>query len=322
MGNHIGRVRNKMRSVAITGATGLLGSHLANHYLSKGWDVFVLLKDEHSRTELSPKVNKVYGNVGVYADVAYFVEKSRPDYFIHLAAQTQAYDSIRFPYSTFHTNMIGTLNVVEALRHYKECKSIIVASSDKAYGELTKDEYFEDHVLNGVFPYDASKSATDIICNSYRVTYDMPIVTTRACNIYGTGDNNIQRLFPGIVKAYKDHKMFTIRNSGRDIREYIHVKDVVDAYDRILIYGEAINNIPSFNISSGERVTTLEIFEMVQNYIGNPILHEIVASDGFEIKKQFMNSDLLQEKTGWKPLRTIPGSIKEIADYYLGENNG
>ena len=308
-----------MRSVAITGATGLLGSHLANHYLSKGWDVFVLLKDEHSRTELSSKVNKVYGNINSPSDMNYFVAKSRPDYFIHLAAQTQAYDSITYPFETFYTNMVGTLNAVEALRKYGACRSIIVASSDKAYGELTKDEYFEDHVLNGVYPYDASKSATDIICNSYRVTYNMPIVTTRACNIYGTGDNNIQRLFPGVVRAYKDHAMFTIRNSGKDVREYIHVKDVVDAYDRILIYGEAINNIPSFNISSGERASTLEIFSMIQNYIGNPILHEIVESEGFEIKKQFMNSDLLQEKTGWRPTRTIPGSIKEIVDYYMGE---
>jgi CDP-glucose 4,6-dehydratase len=306
-----------MKSIAITGATGLLGSHLSNYYVSLGYNVFVLLKDEHSRTELSKDVNKVYGSINNKTDIDFFIEKSRPDYFIHLAAQTQAYDSIKYPYNTFYTNMVGTLNVLESLREYEGCKSIIVASSDKAYGELTNDEYFEDHILNGVYPYDASKSITDIICNSYRNTYSMPVVTTRACNIYGTGDNNIQRLVPGIVKAYQENALFTIRNGGRDIREYINVKDVVLAYSKILTYAETVNNIPSFNISSGERYSTLEVFNIVKNAIGEEVRYEIIESDGFEIKKQFMNSSLLQEKTGWKPENTMKDSMKEIVNFYM-----
>jgi len=306
-----------MKSIAITGATGLLGSHLSNYYLSLGWNVFVLLKDEHSRTELSDKVNKVYGSINSKTDIDFFVEKSRPDYFIHLAAQTQAYDSIKYPYNTFYTNMVGTLNVLESLKEYKNCKSIIVASSDKAYGELINDEYFEDHILNGIYPYDASKTITDIICNSYRNTYKMPVVTTRACNIYGTGDNNIQRLVPGVVKAYKYGEVFTIRNGGRDIREYINVEDVVSAYDKILSYGEHINNIPSFNISSGERYSTIEVFNIIQHSIGEKVNHKIIESDGFEIKKQFMNSSLLQEKTGWKPKRNMKESMNEIVAFYM-----
>ena len=306
-----------MKSIAITGATGLLGSHLSNHYLSLGWNVFVLLKDEHSRTELSPKVNKVYGSINNKTDIDFFIEKSRPEYFIHLAAQTQAYDSIKYPYNTFYTNLVGTLNVLESLREYGDCKSIIVASSDKAYGELTNDEYFEDHILNGIYPYDASKSITDIMCNSYRNTYAMPVVTTRACNIYGTGDNNIQRLVPGVVKAHKDGTLFTIRNGGKDIREYINVKDVVSAYANILTYAETVNNIPSFNISSGERYSTLEVFNIIQHSIGEKINHEIIESDGFEIKKQFMNSSLLKEKTGWKAEHTMKDSMKEIVNFYM-----
>lgn len=306
-----------MKSIAITGATGLLGSHLSNYYLSLGWDVFVLLKEEHSRTELSDKVNKVYGSINNKADIDFLVEKSRPNYFIHLAAQTQAYDSIKYPYNTFYTNLVGTLNVLESLREYKNCKSIIVASSDKAYGELINDEYFEDHILNGIYPYDASKTITDIMCNSYRNTYSMPVVTTRACNIYGTGDNNIQRLVPGVVKAYKESTVFTIRNGGRDIREYINVKDVVLAYDKILSYGEHINNIPSFNISSGERYSTLEVFNIIQESIGQEVKHKIIESDGFEIKKQFMNSSLLQEKTGWKPIHNMKDSMNDIVNFYM-----
>jgi CDP-glucose 4,6-dehydratase len=287
-----------------------------------GWDVFVLLKDEHSKTQLSDKVNKVYGSINNKTDIDFFIEKSRPDYFVHLAAQTQAYDSIKYPYNTFYTNSVGTLNVLESLREYKNCKSIIVASSDKAYGELTKDEYFEDHILNGVYPYDASKSITDMMCNSYRVTYDMPVVTTRACNIYGAGDNNIQRLVPGVVKAYRDDAVFTIRNGGEDIREYINVNDVVSAYAEVLKYAENFNDVLSFNISSGERYSTLEVFNIIQDAVGENIAHEIIEKDIVEITKQRMNSSLLKEKTGWKPQHTIKDSIDEMVKFYMDSKNG
>lgn len=308
-----------MKSIAITGASGLLGSHLSNYYLDLGWNVFVLLKDEHSKTVLSPSVNKVYGNVNNKTDIDFFIAKSRPDYFIHLAAQTQAYDSIKYPYNTFHTNLMSTLNVLESLREYDKCKSIIVASSDKAYGELKEDEYFEDHILDGVYPYDASKSITDILCYSYKNTYKMPIVTTRACNIYGTGDGNTQRLVPGIINAYKDNKTFTIRNGGQDIREYINVKDVVLAYANILTYTENFNDVRSFNISSGERYSTIEVFNVIKDSIGKDIAYEIIENNGLEIKKQFMNSSLLQEKTGWKPKYNMKDSMNEIVAFYITE---
>jgi CDP-glucose 4,6-dehydratase len=306
-----------MKNIAITGPTGLLGSHLSNYYLSLGWNVFVLLKDEHHNNQLSPNVNKVYGNINNKEDIDFFVAKSNPDYFIHLAAQTQAYNSIKYPYNTFYTNIVGTLNVLESLREYGNCKSIIVASSDKAYGELTANEYTESHGLNGMYPYDASKSITDIVCKSYKNTYSMPLITTRACNIYGVGDNNPARVIPGIVRSHKNKTMFTIRNGGRDIREYINVNDVVSAYVKILDYVENFNDILSFNISSGERYSTMEIFNIVQNAIGENITHEVIESDSVEITKQLMNSSLLQEKTGWKPQYTMEKTIKDIVDFYM-----
>jgi CDP-glucose 4,6-dehydratase len=317
MGNYYEQVRNKMKNIAITGSTGLLGSHLSNYYLSIGWNVFVLLKDEHHNSQLSPKVNKVYGNINNKNDIDFFIEKSNPDYFIHLAAQTQAYHSIKYPYNTLYTNIVGTLNVLESLREYGNCKSIIVASSDKAYGELKGDEYLETHSLDGIYPYDASKSITDTVCKTYKNTYNMPVMTTRACNIYGIGDNNLARLIPGIVRAHKNKTIFTIRNGGKDTREYINVNDVVSAYVEILKYAENFNDILSFNISSGERYSTIEIFNIVQNAIGENIEHEIIEKDSVEITKQLMNSSLLKEKTKWKPQHNMKDSINEIVSFYM-----
>jgi len=304
------------KNIALTGATGLLGSHLANYFIKNGDNVYVLVKDENYKSILSNKVFKVYGNINNKSDIEYFVQKSNPDYFIHLAAQTQAYDSLKHPYHTFYNNVVGTLNVLETLREYNECEAIVIASSDKSYGELEGKEYFEDHRLNGVYPYDASKSMTDIISNSYRQTYYMPIVTTRACNIYGIGDYNKQRLIPGIINAYNTNGIFNIRNSGRDIREYIHVDDVVCAYSKIIEHIVKKNEHASFNISSGDRYSTWEILKIIEDNLEAKVNINIVDKDSMEIKRQFMNSNLLKNVTGWYPERSIKKSIGEVVSWY------
>lgn len=305
------------KNIAITGATGLLGAHLSNTLISKGHQVFALIKDENSKSILSTNVTRIYGNISDKSDIEYFIQKSNPQYFIHLAAQTQAYDSLRYPYQTFYNNMVGTLNVLECLREYSLCEAIVVASSDKAYGELVGESYKEDHQLRGVYPYDASKSATDLIANSYRVTYNMPVAITRACNIYGIGDYNPQRLIPGVIASYLRRKVFTIRNQGMDLREYIHVSDVVSAYEHIIDYVATVNGESAFNISSGDRYTTLEIFNLIQEIVGNAIDSQILGGASLEIKRQFMDSSLLTSRTKWLPKQSILSSLDETVKWYL-----
>ncbi len=305
------------KNIAITGASGLLGSHLANQFVANGHEVFALIKDENSKSILSKDVTRIYGDISNKSDIEYFIQKANPNYFVHLAAQTQAYDSLRYPYQTFYNNMVGTLNVLECLREFSLCEAIVVASSDKAYGELVGESYKEDHQLRGVYPYDASKSATDLIANSYRVTYKMPVAITRACNIYGVGDYNPQRLIPGVVSAYLKKRTFTIRNQGLDLREYIHVSDVVSAYEHILRYVSAENEVGAFNISSGDRHKTIEIFNLIQDIVGEKIDSKIVGGESLEIKRQFMDSSLLTQATGWTPKKSMIECMNETISWYL-----
>ena len=302
---------------AVTGATGLLGSNLVNRLLQIGYEVNVLIKDESAKSILNKNVTRTYGDISDKHDIEFFIQKSNPTHFIHLAAQTQAYDSLRYPYATFFNNMVGTLNVLESLREYGNCSAIIVASSDKAYGELVGDRYKEQHPLNGIYPYDASKSATDLISNSYRQSYKLPIIVTRACNIYGIGDYNRQRLIPGIVNSYLKNTEFVIRNGGTDYREYLHVDDAVDAYIALLDYAEVKNDFGAFNISSGDAFTTLELFNLVQMEIKAPILHKIVNETTLEIMKQFMDAQLIKDETNWNPKHNLRDSIGEIVQWYL-----
>jgi CDP-glucose 4,6-dehydratase len=305
------------KNIAITGATGLLGANLANKLEEDGFEVYALIKDENSKSVLSNKINRVYGNINSKSDIEYFIHKSNPNHFLHLAAQTQAYDSLKYPYQTFYNNIVGTLNILDALREYANCNSIIVASSDKAYGELKSKKYTEDHQLKGIYPYDASKSSTDLISNSYRETYSMPIITTRACNIYGIGDFNKQRLIPGVINSYKTNNEFIIRNQGKDLREYIHVEDVVDAYIKLMKYAEDKNTHGAFNISAGEEFSTIEIFNLIQSSIGAPIKHSFAQGITMEIREQFMDSSLIQKETGWAPKQTLKNTINAITSWYL-----
>jgi CDP-glucose 4,6-dehydratase len=302
---------------AITGATGLLGSNLVNRLLTMNHEVNVLIKDENSKSILNTNVTKIYGDISDKHDIEFFIQRANPTHFIHLAAQTQAYDSLKYPYPTFYSNVVGTLNILESLREYGNCKAIVVASSDKAYGELIGEKYKENHPLNGIYPYDASKSATDIIANSYRKSYNLSIVVTRACNIYGIGDYNRQRLIPGIVYAHLKNLEFVIRNGGKDFREYVYVEDVVDAYLKLLDYAEKNNSIGAFNISSEDGYTTLDLFNLIQEEIGASIKHKIISEPSLEIVKQLMDSSLLKHETGWTPKYNMKNNIGEITRWYL-----
>jgi CDP-glucose 4,6-dehydratase len=305
------------RRFAVTGATGLLGSNLVNKLISLGNEVNVLIKDENSKSILDSSVTKVYGDISDKRDIEYFIQKTDPTHFVHLAAQTQAYDSLKYPYPTFYNNIVGTLNILESLREYGKCSAIIVASSDKAYGELIGKKYLESHPLNGIYPYDASKSATDLVSNSYRKSYNLPIIVTRACNIYGIGDYNRQRLIPGIVYSHLRKSEFVIRNGGRDFREYIHVEDAVDAYIRLLDYAETNNSKGAFNISSGDAFSTLELFNLIQTEIGSSIKHTVIDKPTLEIVSQFMDSKLITSETGWSPKYDLKNSIGKIVEWYV-----
>lgn len=306
--------------IAITGSTGLLGANLANHFVRMGHTVYSLIKDEQPTSILSKEVIRVYGDITNKVDTDYFVQKSNPNVFFHLAAQTQAFESLKYPYQTFNNNVVGTLNILESLREYRDSSAIVVASSDKAYGELTEDFYIESHPLNGVYPYDASKSATDLISMSYRKTFDMPIVVTRACNIYGIGDFNQNRLIPGLILSYLNRSEFNVRNSGIDIREYIHVDDVVEAYDSIITKGVHKDLPGAFNISSGDVFSTLDVVEAVSSLVPGGIEFRIESTNTMEIRRQVMSSQLLKSTTGWQAKRNLKSELPKIIDWYRSKS--
>lgn len=302
--------------IAITGGSGFIGTHLLKRLSSEGHDVWVF--DESSGAVFQKtSVEFVFGNINDFDDVDRFIARSKPDRVIHLAAQSQAHESINIPRYTIETNVMGTLNLLDSLRYHEFSKSIIVASSDKAYGKLNSNSYTEDHDLNGIYPYDASKSMLEILCRSYANTYNMPIATIRSSNVYGSHDHNTLRLIPGIINSYKNNTKFYIRNSGKDKRDYLHINDLVDAYIKVSEYVESGGKERAFNVSAQDVHTTLQVFGYMQNMLPEQVWHEVVHEKSSELEYQSVNSDKIRGLTGWNPQFKLKTSLPEIIDSYL-----
>ena len=152
------------------------------------------------------------------------------DTVFHLAAQAIVSIANRSPIETFETNISGTWRLLEACRRTPTVKQIVVASSDKAYGDQQNLPYHEKMPLAGVHPYDVSKSCADLLASSYASTYEMPVAITRCANLFGGGDLNFNRIVPGTIRHVVRGERPVIRSDGSFIRDYLYVEDAVSAY--------------------------------------------------------------------------------------------
>lgn len=281
--------------VLITGGTGFIGRHLTEFLGSKKYKVISL---DHKTFDVNNK-----------KQLFEIVKKSKPDYIIHLAAETIVGECYKNPYRTLKTNILGTVNVLEAARVLKNIKGVIIASSDKAYGK-TKRTYTEESALRGDHPYDVSKSSADLIAQAYIKTYNLPIIITRSANVYGEGDPHTDRIIPGIVEAISKNKILKIRSNGRYRRDYIYVKDVANAYYFLIKNFEKAKG-EAFNISSNENYSVLQLIKKIEKITGRKIKYKILNNAQNEIPYQKLNDEKLR-KMGWGNRDTIKGTIKEL----------
>jgi len=224
----------------------------------------------------------------------------------------------RAPLSTFETNVRGTWTTLEAARRSPTVRRILVASSDKAYGTQPVLPYTEDMPLHGQHPYDVSKSAADLIAQTYAKTYDMSIAVTRCANLYGGGDLNWNRLIPGTIRSALQGQAPIIRSDGTFVRDYLYVRDAVRAYmmlaqalDRPEIRGQA------FNCSTDEPVSVLEMTRLILRLSPHPRLEPIVLDEvKNEIKDQYLNSAKFHDALGWQPAWSREAAMVETMAWY------
>lgn len=309
------------KNVLVTGASGLLGSWLVEELLNYDAVVTSISLDD-SKDALMKSKNIIDKTENYYLDISNFddlekiVTKKNYDMIFHLAAQTQVTDALKNPLTTLRSNIEGTWNILEIAR--LNCLPVVSASSDKAYGNSEKLPYVETDPLKGEFPYEVSKSASDLISSMYKTTYDVNVLTLRCGNIYGGGDLNWDRLIPGVIKSFLKGDTPVLRTKGDFIREWVFVKDVVNAYIQAGISVlQKKNSFTAYNFSSGDSKTVMEIYEKISQSITGEIVEPKIELDSdFEIKSQELDSERIKQDLGIESKYSFDDSINETLDWY------
>lgn len=312
----------KDRNVLVTGCTGLLGSWLTEALADEGANVIGLVRDSVPRSRLNitgvlGRINVVRGDVEDYALLERTLNEYEVESVFHLAAQTIVTIANRNPISTFETNIKGTWNLLEACRRSPLVKRIVVASSDKAYGDQLKLPYDETTPLEGRHPYDVSKSCADLISRAYYDTYKLPVCVTRCGNFYGGGDLNFNRIVPGTIRSVYNGERPVIRSDGTLIRDYFYIEDGVQAYmmlaekmDNKAIHGEA------FNFSNEIQVTVKGIVEKVIAAMSSGLEPVVLNQASNEIQHQYLSAKKAREVLGWSPAFTLDQGMERTVEWY------
>jgi CDP-glucose 4,6-dehydratase len=311
-------------SVLVTGAYGLLGSWLVRALLERGARVTVVRRDEPAdsalrRMGLEASVNVVPGDICNEGLVARALAEYEIQSVFHLAAQTIVPTANRSPVSTFETNIRGSWLVLEACRLHG-CERVLVASSDKAYGQHTELPYREEFALQPLYPYDVSKAAEDLLARSYWHTWRLPVAVTRFANMYGGGDLNRSRLVPEAVSAALAGRPPVVRSDGSPERDFLYVEDAVSAYlaiwdqlgreDRAAC-GEA------FNAGGGEPHRVLDVVRLICSLAGTGLEPDIRGSGtpAGEIDRQWVDSGKLRALTGWQPAVGLAEGLRRTIEW-------
>lgn len=311
------------KRVFVTGATGLLGSQLTRMLIDAGANVTILLYDQDPNSPLvqSPAFDKVFRINGALQDYNLLlraITSREIEYVFHLGAQTQVTHANSNPLEAFESNIRGTYNVLEACRVYGKLKGIVVASSDKAYGDQKVLPYTEDAPLQGCHPYDVSKSCTDLLSHTYFVSYKLPVCVTRCGNIYGPGDMNFARILPDALRCMHLGTMLELRSDGTLVRDYIFVEDAADGYLTIAeqmhrpeIVGQA------FNISTKNKLSVIDLLKALERATGKPVKYSIKNTAVNEIKDQYLESTKAKTLLGWEPKHAVEDGLRKTADAYF-----
>jgi len=311
------------RPVLVTGATGLLGGWLTRRLQENGAAVVCLVRDwvpqcELVRTGLLQSVTVVRGAL----QDRDLLERTLGEYEIetvfHLAAQTIVGIANRNPVSTFESNVGGTWNLLEACRRSPRVRAIVLASSDKAYGEQPKLPYSEDMPLQGRHPYDVSKSCADLIAQSYAYSFDLPVAITRCGNFYGGGDLNWNRVVPGTIRSVIRGERPVIRSDGQYVRDYFYIEDGAAAY---LLLAERLMCDPAlrgqaFNFSNENQISVLDLVNLIVRKMGSSLTPEIQNQAVNEIRHQYLSAERARHVLRWRPQFTLDEGLERTIAWY------
>lgn len=322
------------RSVLVTGVYGFLAGHLTEALLGAGARVTGMYRDVPDASYLriaglEGRITLAPGDITSYDDSTRVVNEHDCSVVFHIAAQAIVGAANRAPLGAFHTNIIGTCNMLEACRVLNASgrtgllQAVVVASSDKAYGDQDVLPYTEQAPLVGLYPYDASKSCADLLARTYHNTYGLPVSVTRCSNLFGPGDMNVSRIVPDTITAVLNGRNPVIRSDGSPQRDYLYVKDAAAAYMRLAeltVDGAAAGQ--AYNIGTGVPVSVLELVRTIIEASGSSHLQPDVQGTSWgEIKHQYLDCSKATRELGWQPQWSLPTALAETYRWYAQNMN-
>jgi CDP-glucose 4,6-dehydratase len=311
------------RPTFVTGGTGLVGGWLVARLVEAGAEVTCLVRDWVPQAMLlsgdaQRRINIVRGDVRDQALLERTLGEYEIDTVLHLAAQTIVGIANRNPVSTLETNIAGTWALLEACRRSPRVRQIVLASSDKAYGDQEQLPYDESTPLQGRHPYDVSKSCSDLIGQMYAITYGLPVTITRCGNFFGGGDLNWNRLVPGTIRSVLQGERPVIRSDGQYVRDYFYVEDGAEAYMLLAEKLAADSSLAgtAFNFSNEAQVSVLELVDQILALMGSTLQPDVRNEASGEIRRQFLSAAQAKERLGWAPRFTLEAGLEKTIAWY------
>lgn len=311
------------RPTFVTGATGQIGGWLVKHLVEAGADLVCLVRDWVPQCELVQagmldRVRVVRGDLRDRELMRRTLGEYEINTVLHLAAQGIVGVANRDPVTAFETNAGGTWSLLEACRLSPTVKQVVIASTDKVYGEADQLPYTEEMPFLARYPHDVSKACAEMVATCYAETYNLPVAATRLPNIYGGGDLNWNRIVPGTIRSVFRGERPVILSDGKFIRDYLYVEDAAAAHMHL---AERLAERPelrgqAFNISAETPLTVLELVGAIVRLIGSDLEPDVQNRAKQEIRNQYLSAQKAREQLGWRPLYSVEEGLRATIDWY------
>lgn len=321
----------KNKRVLITGHTGFKGGWLSMILTQKGAKVIGFsLKPEtkpslYEALKLDKKITSVFGDIRKIEEIKKVIKKYKPEIVFHLAAQPLVRRSYRDPIETYETNVLGTANVLEAIRISDSVKVVVCITTDKCYeNKEWVWPYREDDALGGHDPYSASKACSELVIASYRNSFfndsKVLLASTRAGNVIGGGDWSEDRLIPDVIRNVFEGESLEIRNPD-SVRPWQHVLDPLYGYisiaEKLADKGREYASAWNFGPDNDEVVPVKNVLRILNNSLENKF--EFKKSNGknpHEANLLLLDSSKAKKYLNWIPKLKIEKAVKFTAEWY------
>jgi len=312
----------KNKTVLITGATGFLGGWLTKKLIELGSNVIIIQRSDRLESQfiignLDKKCNIIKGQVYDESLINNIFDTYNIDAVFHTAANADVNNAILNPIDNFRSSIDSTILLLENIRLKQPNCSIVVSSSDKAYGPQ-KTPFKEKASLKPIHPYEVAKASQDFIAQSYGKVFNLPVAVTRCGNYFGGWDFNWTRIIPGTIKNILDKKPIVLRSDGQFTRDLLYIEDAVDIQlmlAQTLINNKSIRGEP-FNFSLEIDLQIIDLVKEIKKIMNSSVDILIDANTKAEIKFMQVSSQKSRDLLNWSPKHDLMSALNKTVNWY------